>query len=422
MNYKFIDGAKIYSYRWVILGLLTLACAIVNGSTLIFAGMAGILLDPEGAFAFDSQQFALLTSCSYLTGFLFCMVTGTLADRIGLRKILVAGLAISAVGAVVRIFCTDFMGMFITSVIFGFGLAAMNANSAKILRVWFPGRMVSIAMGVYICGATVGCAIAVPVAGLATEPSQAFAGVALLSVLTAILFAALYRKHPDNEHRIVEPVVRHLGIVLKSRNLWIACLVVGFVMAAGAMNNGYLVAALSSGKGIDYTTATLVSSACNIMAAVGGLLFPALCAKIHNEKWVLVALCFAVCICVGIYWFTLDGMATAIGVVFCSLLVGGTLPLAKSLPAQLPDINKEHMGAAGGLHATIQNLFAFVIPSYIVAPLCGLNYDLLNGVSYIVLMAICGACAMMLPKLVTTDKAAAEIDGAVTGSAAEQSA
>lgn len=403
MEYKLIDGSKIYSYRWVILALLTLACAIVNGSTLIFAGMAGILLDPMGAFAFDSQQFALLASCSYLTGFLFCMVTGTLADRIGLRQVLVAGLAISALGAVARIFCTDFMGMFVTSVVFGFGLAAMNANSAKILRVWFPGKSVGVAMGVYLCGATAGCAIAVPAAGMATDPSQAFIGVAVLSVITAVLFAALYKKHPENEHRIVEPVVKHLGIVLKSRNLWVACLVIGFVMAAGAVNNGYLVAALSTSKGIDYTTATLVSSACNIMASVGGLLFPAICTRIRNEKWMLVGLCFAVCVCAGVYWFTLSGIATAIGVIFCSLLVGGTLPLAKSLPAQLPDIHKEHMGAAGGLHATIQNLFAFVIPSYIIAPLAGLNYDLLNGVSYIVLMAICGVCAMMLPKLVTSD-------------------
>lgn len=402
MNYKIIDGVKIYSYRWVILLLMCLACIVVNGSTLIFAGMAGILLDPAGSYVFSSQQFALLTSCSYLTGFLFCMLTGTMADRMGLRKVLIAGLAISAIGAIIRIFCVDFTGMFLTSVLFGFGLAALNANSAKILRLWFPGKMVGVAMGFYLAAATLGVAVAVPAAGAATEVYQAFIGVAVLSVLTLVLWIVCYKKHPENERKIVEPVLQHLGIVLKSRNLWIACLVLGFIMAGGAVNNGYLVAALSSAKGIDYTTATFVSSACNIAASVGGLLVPAICTRLHNEKWVLVGLSAVVCVFVAIYWFALDGIATAVGVALASILVGGTLPLSKALPAQLPDIHRGHMGAAGGLHATVQNAFAFIIPSYIVAPISGLNYDMLQ-MSYIILMALAAISAVFLPKLVTTD-------------------
>ena len=91
MNYKIIDGKKVYGYRWIILALMGLACIVVNGSTLVFAGMAGILLNPTGQWAFDAQQFMMLTSCSYLTGFLFCMVTGTMADRMGIKKVLVIG-------------------------------------------------------------------------------------------------------------------------------------------------------------------------------------------------------------------------------------------------------------------------------------------------------------------------------------------
>ena len=104
MNYKIIDGEKVYGYRWIILALMGLACIVVNGSTLVFAGMAGILLNPTGQWGFDAQQFMMLTSCSYLTGFLFCMVTGTMADRMGIKKVLVIGLAISAIGAILRIF------------------------------------------------------------------------------------------------------------------------------------------------------------------------------------------------------------------------------------------------------------------------------------------------------------------------------
>ena len=409
MNYKIIDGEKVYSYRWVILALLFLAVVVVNGCTLIFAGMAPSLLAPAeaGGYGWTSQQFMLANSCSYLTGFLFCILCGTLADRKGLKKVMCIGLGITLVGAILRCFCTDFPAIFACSVVMGFGLAALNANSAKMIRLWFPGKMVGVAMGIYLCGATLGCAVSVPVAG-AVGMTPTFIGVAVLSAVTFVAWVLLYKKHPDNEHPIVEPVVSHLGKVMKSKNLWVACLVIGFVMAAGAVNNGYLVAMLSSAKGVDPTVATLVSSACNITCSVGGLLFPIICAKTHNEKKWLVGLGVVVIVFIAVYMFALDGMATAIGVVVCSVLVGGILPLAKSLPAQLPDITREHMGAAGGLHSTIQNLFAFVIPSYVVAPLCGTDYMMLNGAAYMILIGLMVISAVFLPKLMTGGSAPLE--------------
>ena len=52
----------------------------------------------------DAQQFMMPHELLVLTGFLFCMVTGTMADRMGIKKVLVIGLAISAIGAILRIF------------------------------------------------------------------------------------------------------------------------------------------------------------------------------------------------------------------------------------------------------------------------------------------------------------------------------
>jgi len=137
-------------------------------------------------------------------------------------------------------------------------------------------------------------------------------------------------------------------------------------------------------------------------------LFPIICAKTHNEKKWLVGLGVVVIVFIAVYMFALNGMATAIGVVVCSVLVGGILPLAKSLPAQLPDITREHMGAAGGLHSTIQNLFAFVIPSYVVAPLCGTDYMMLNGAAYMILTGLMVISAVFLPKLMTGGSAPLE--------------
>lgn len=413
MNYKVNkDGQKVYAYRWVILALAGLAVIVVNGATLIYAGMAGFIMTPieaGGQYGLTAGEFTILNSCSYLTGFLFCLVTGTWADRKGIKVVMVVGLAITCVGAIVRIFVgTTFAGMFVTSVIFGFGLAALNANSAKMLRLWFPADMINVAMGIYLACATAGAAIFVPLASSFTSAQPTFIIVAVLSVITLIAFALLYKKHLDNEKPIVQPVMQHLGIVMKSKNLWVACAVIGFIMAAGATNNGNLVAWLAGAKGIDVQTAALVSSVCNITCSVGGIVFPAIIRKTHGEKWWLVALQFIVIIGVAIYYFTLDGMMTAAGVAVVSCLVGGALPLSKALPAELPDINKEHMGAAGGLHSTVQNALAFLIPTFIVAPLItngdgSMNFDMVQY-CYMGLTALCGISAILLPKLVISDQ------------------
>lgn len=411
MQSKIVNGEKVYGYRWVILFLCFLAVVVVNGSTLVFAGMATSLLTPAeaGGYGLTPQEFTILNSCSYLTGFLFCLLTGTWADRKGIKQVMVIGLAISLVGAILRIFTSDFVGMFVTSVIFGFGLAALNANSAKMLRLWFPGNMVGLAMGIYLCGATLGCAVAVPVASMFTDVQPVFAGVAVLSAICLVFWIFLYKKHPDNEQPVVQPVMKHLGVVMKSRNLWIACLVIGFVMAAGATNNGNLVAWMSGAKGVDATTAALVSSVCNITCSVGGVLFPAIIAKTHREKQWLIGLGILVIAGIAVYYFALDGMGTAVGIAIVSIFVGGALPLCKAMPAQLPDIHVEHVGAAGGLHSTVQNAMAFLIPSFIVGPLITgadgtMNFDMVQF-CYMGLVALMVLAALFLPKLVTGGEA-----------------
>lgn len=415
MKYKTVDGLKVYSYRWVILALCGLAVIVVNGATLIFAGMAGFIMTPVeagGMYGLTAQEFTIMNSCAYLTGFLFCLVTGTWADRKGIKQVMVIGLGISLIGSFLRIFTSDFTGMFVTSVIYGFGLAALNANSAKILRLWFPANMMNVAMGVYLACATAGAAIMVPLASSFETAQPTFIIVAVLSAVTFLAWLLLYKKHPDTEVPVHEPVMKHLGVVMKSRNLWVACLVIGFIMAAGAVNNGNLVAWMSGAKNVDVMTAALVSSVCNITCSVGGLLFPIIISKIHGEKWWLVFLPVIVIAGIFIYYFTLDGMATAVGVAIVSILVGGVLPLAKALPAELPDITKTYMGAAGGLHSTIQNAMAFLIPSFIVGPMItladgGMDYNMVQY-CYIALTALTALSAVFLPKLVHTDAPVSE--------------
>ncbi len=411
MNTLSTSRTGAYRYRWVILALCGLAVIVVNGGTLVFSGMAGFLMTPVsagGEYGFTAQQFVMLNSCPYLAGFLGCLAMGVLADRKGIKSAMIIGLTLSLAGSAVRVFTSDFTGMLVTSTIYGFGLAALNANVAKMMRLWFPRNMVNVAIGVYLACATVGAAIFIPLASSFTTAQPIFVIVAVLSTITLVAWAAFYRAHPENERPVVEPVAKQLGVVARSRNLWIACLIIGLVMAAGAVNNGNLVAWLSGAKGIDVTAAALGASLCNITCSLGGILFPAIIAKVHHEKAWIVGLALAVAFGVVLYYWGVDASLCVAGVAFASFLVGGYLPLTKALPAQLPDIARENLGAAGGLHATVQNALAFLIPSFVVGPLItgadgSMNYDMVQ-VCYIVMTLAVVGLTLCLPKLVCSEE------------------
>ena len=53
------------------------------------------------------------------------------------------------------------------------------------------------------------------------------------------------------------------------------------------------------------------------------------------------------------------------------LVSWGNIALIKGCVGLIPTIKPEHMGTAGGIQTFFQNLSAFVLPSFVIMPLCG---------------------------------------------------
>ncbi len=85
--------------------------------------------------------------------------------------------------------------------------------------------------------------------------------------------------------------------------------------------------------------------------------------------------------------------------------MGLLLPIGKTLPAVIPGINPEHLGAAGGIQSSMQNLGAGLLPAYVVAPIAtavagvdpvAVATALMVGTGLLVIFS--GIFVMMLPK------------------------
>ena len=122
---------KLYPWRWAILiGMMVLLVSLQFA--FIIPGGAAVLV--MQTYQIEPMWFSMIMSIPYFSGVLFCIAGGVLADRIGLNKVFAVAFIIAALGALGRCFATTYWPLFIASFFMGMGVAALNANSAKLRR------------------------------------------------------------------------------------------------------------------------------------------------------------------------------------------------------------------------------------------------------------------------------------------------
>ena len=97
-------------------------------------------------------------------------------------------------------------------------------------------------------------------------------------------------------------------------------------------------------------------------------------------------------------WLTDSAVLRNILIPLCGLCLGGLLPTLLSIPAVLPEIGPDTIGAAGGLITTVMMAGAFLLPSYVVTPIAGG----INDTAFLILLTaavILGAVFLLLPNV-----------------------
>ena len=360
---------KLYGYRFVILALVSLINAFLQFGILIVPGMATTLV---GQYGIPTSAFAIMATMPYLTGFVFGVAAGAVADKTSIRLVLIVGITVALIGTLIRVFFTSFALLIIASFLLGFGFAALSAVAAKVMRLWFPSRFTSIAMGIYVAAATAGAAVGIgigPIIGSVTLAFQISAGLMALALLA---WLTLGRKHPDGESSqsaTSGTFLQHLKVVAKSRNAWLVSLIMFALYGCTASIQTFAILGYTGLSG-SAAGAGLLSAFNTIVMGVGGILMPIIVCRLKSLKPIFIAsaiLNAAVLISILHIGY---GPITFVIIAFEGLLYGVLIPMGKTLPALLPDIKLSHIGAAGGMQSMMQNLGAFLIPSFVVTPIC----------------------------------------------------
>jgi MFS transporter, ACS family, aldohexuronate transporter len=184
------------------LALVTFAHAMGALTALAVAPLAPFLLE---ALDLSRVQVGLFLPAVYLGGVLMALPAGWFTDRLGVRLTFALGTLL--VGAMITLaaWSPNFGLLLVLLILGGFGFSVLNPATGRAVVEWFPPRERGIAMGIKQTGLTLGgltAALLLPPIARAWSWRHALATAGLLSVLSAMLVASLYRSRPSQSAAI----------------------------------------------------------------------------------------------------------------------------------------------------------------------------------------------------------------------------
>lgn len=326
-------------------------------------------------------QFSSIVTAPMIPAVLFSIIAGTISDRIGVKPIITIGLIIGSIGTTFRFLAIGYWQIFVLMALSGFGVTFINANISKILGDWFPAEKISKTMGICLTGSTLGMTLGMGTTALFPSINSAYVVSSILSIVSTLLWVILMKSRPKNT--LVKEsgsVLDNIRILTKSRSLWIGGFGLMLVMGCTMAITGFLPRALSEIRGIDPVTAGLLSSMVMLGTLFSSILSPIISQRIGSFRLYLIVV--GVLSSFGVYyaWQT-DVTVIWMAMILMGFFLGSSIPIFMSFPMLLKEIGIGLAGSAGGLLATMQLLGAIIIPTYIITPLAGENYNRIFGLA-----------------------------------------
>ena len=358
------------TYRWV---CLTTAFLVSLSSSVCTFAPSVYARELMEALSLSSSQYATILTCPMLIGLAISYVAGALGDRIGVKRTVLIGLAISTVAAFLRAFAPSYPTLFLTSLVMGTVSVALSANVLKIASGWFPAGEIGLAVGIVTAAGTAGGAVAQALFGLLFSTFRgACLGCGVLLIVVSVLWAVLFRdaalpEATPSDSRATDAGNRPRS-VLRERRLWVMAAGTAVAMGCQMAVQGFLTVALPE-KGVAETAVGFTASLFTWGALVGGIVVPPALARIRAAKAAGIALCVGGGALLMAAWLMPQAALSSALLVCSGFLVGAIMPAILTFPALLPEFGPECAGAVGGTMATCNMVAAFVLPSYVVAPL-----------------------------------------------------
>jgi MFS family permease len=189
-------GQALRSPQFVVLGLTFFACCMTHSGpifhTVSYAMGTGL----------SAMAAVTIYSAEGLAGLFGRIVLGVLADRIGVKRVLITGLLVQAVAAAAYLFVSRLGEFYAVAAVFGFAYGGIMPLYAVLAREYFGQRILGTIFGATTMLSSLGMALGPWVGGWIFDTYHGYAWLYISSFGVGLVAAALALAFPPQPSRM----------------------------------------------------------------------------------------------------------------------------------------------------------------------------------------------------------------------------
>ena len=266
-------------YRWII---LLMAWLVYFSFGLILTSIPPLVTPIAADLSLTFSQMGVILGSVILMYIPLAIPIGVMIDRIGMKRMIAAGVLFTSISAILRAFAVSFETLFLTVFLFGFGGPTISVGLAKVVASFFEGRERGLASGIYMTGAIIGSSTALAVTNSLILPMVGtwrnvfvFYGVTGLLIAVAWLLLGREPVQTSGEGETFLPLRTMVGNLLGHGQVWIVAIIgsTSFLVFYGFSN---WLPTLFELRGMSPVDAGILSSLPSWIGLIGSAAIPAL--------------------------------------------------------------------------------------------------------------------------------------------------
>jgi predicted MFS family arabinose efflux permease len=273
------------SARARIIALILIAQTVANVGPLGIPAIASLIRADLGLTLAQAGSFLAVY---YIGPSVVSLPAGTLADRWGVKRMLVLGQLVIAVGLVAASVATSYPALAVLLVAAGFGYGMLNPASTKAVMGWAPATHRATLVGFKQVGLPLGGMLGagvLPALALALGWRAALVASAALIAVGALASLLVYRDPPDAALPLATVGARGVIVsVLTSRDLWLLAVATGVFAAMQTVWMSYLVLYLQGAVDLTLLTASRLLALAQLGGIAGRVLFGILSDRLFGGR------------------------------------------------------------------------------------------------------------------------------------------
>lgn len=353
-------------YKWYVLGLVAVTSYFTNGVRLCLP----VLFDEISKdLGLSILQIGMVWGMDPLAGIFVSIFSGLLIDRFGVKRTIVFIVFFIGIFSAVRGLAFNFLSLAAAMFLFGSLVATTPTVLPKAISLWFRGRYLGLANGIYSTTGAFGSMTATMLSATVFSPLfGSWRWVLLFYGIPPIILALLWfltynNPSTTNSTGITDESVsirKSLSHVIHIRNVWAIGIIILGSYGSYAAFLGYLPIYL---RGIGWAPSVADSATTLLIMAIAASAIPisTLSNKVESRGRLLIPILVFMTILFCLIPIA-EGISLWIFIALIGIMVGGLVPITLSMTMEIKGIDGKYTGTALGITASFSMIGCSIFP------------------------------------------------------------